>query len=112
MLPDARTTFKKEEIIAGSAPESLQILVTQSQFIPFISHEVVYNKIMLEGLLTVKQASERFGLSDAHIRRLLEHDTIKGTKMGFYWLVHIDSMEHYVANRPKRGRKPKDREAQ
>ncbi len=67
---------------------------------------------MIEGYLTTKQASEKSGISDAHLRRLLEHDTIEGTKVGHIWLVHADSLELYMANRPKRGRKPENREAQ
>ena len=67
----------------------------------------VYYKCMIEGYLTTNQASERYRLSDAHIRRLLEADTVRGVKAGRDWLVDIDSMEHYMANRPKRGPKPK-----
>ncbi len=67
---------------------------------------------MIEGYLTTKQASEKSGISDAHLRRLLEHATIEGTKAGHIWLVHVDSLELYMANRPKSGPKPKNRVAQ
>jgi len=36
---------------------------------------------------SVKQAAERLGLSDAHVRRLLESGQIAGQKVGSYWVV-------------------------
>ena len=60
---------------------------------------------MIDGYLSTKQAAARFGLSDAHIRRLLEYSKVKGVKTGRDWLVEIVSMEEYVANRPKPGRR-------
>ena len=65
---------------------------------------------MLEGHLTTKQASEMYGLTDSHFRRLLEHGTIQGFKAGRDWLMDLESLEQYMANRPKPGRKPKTRE--
>ena len=73
------------------------------------SHSHVYNTLMLEGHLTTKQASERHGLTDSHFRRLLERGTIQGFKAGRDWLIDLESLEQYMANRPKPGRKPKDR---
>ena len=61
---------------------------------------------MIEGFLTTNEASERFGLSAAHIRRLLEHGTIKGVKAGRDWLARVDSLQTYIQNRPRPGRKP------
>ena len=68
----------------------------------------VYNIGMIEGFLTTKQASAVSGISQAHIRRLLESKTVEGVKAGHDWLVRTDSLEHYMANRPKRGRKRND----
>ncbi len=68
----------------------------------------MYNIGMIEGFLTTKQASAVSGISQAHIRRLLESGTVRGVKAGHDWLVRTDSMEHYMANRPKRGRKRND----
>ena len=65
---------------------------------------------MLEGHLTTKQASEMYGLTDSHFRRLLEHGTIRGFKAGRDWLIDIESLAQYMANRPKPGRKPKNKE--
>ena len=62
---------------------------------------------MIDGYLTTKQASEKFGLSSSQIRRLLEQQTIRGVKLGHDWLVETADMQRYMANRPKRGRKPK-----
>ena len=64
---------------------------------------------MLEGHLTTKQASEKYGLTDSHFRRLLEHGTIRGFKAGRDWLIDIESLAQYMANRPKPGRKPNNR---
>jgi excisionase family DNA binding protein len=65
---------------------------------------------MLEGYLTTRQASEMYRLTDSHFRRLLEHGTIQGIKAGRDWLIDKESLEQYMANRPKPGRKPKSRE--
>ena len=64
---------------------------------------------MLEGHLTTIQASEMYGLTDSHFRRLLEHGTIEGFKAGRDWLMDKESLAHYMANRAKPGRKPKNR---
>jgi hypothetical protein len=64
---------------------------------------------MIEGFMTTRQASFQFPLSQAHIRRLLEAGTVQGVKAGHDWLVDIASLEHYMANRPKPGPKPKER---
>ena len=65
---------------------------------------------MLEGYLTTKQASLRCELSQAHIRRLLEVEKIEGVKAGHDWLLQISSLDKYMQNRPKPGRRPKGRE--
>ena len=66
---------------------------------------------MIQGYLTTRNASERFGLSAAHLRRLLEYEKIKGVKTGRDWLVEVTSLEEYLASGPRPGRKPK-RESQ
>ena len=71
-------------------------------------HLCVYNKVMLEGHFTTIQASEMYGLTDSHFRRLLEHGTIQGIKVGRDWLMDKESLAHYMANRPKPGPKPKN----
>ena len=77
----------------------------------FIPLGNVYNMAMIDGYLTTAQASAQFGLSAAHIRRLLEYSTLKGVKAGHDWLLEINSIEEYMTNRPRPGRKPK-RESQ
>ena len=62
-------------------------------------------KSMIESYLTTGQASNRFGLSQAHIRRLLGSGTLDGVKMGRDWLVLTTSVEGYVASRSRLGRK-------
>ena len=65
---------------------------------------------MFEGYLTTKAASQRCGLSRDHVRRLLERGILDGTKIGRDWFVMIESLDRYMANRPKRG--PKARKEQ
>ena len=69
----------------------------------------MYNRSMIEGYLSTKQASLKVGLSQDHVRRLLERGTIEGVKIGHDWLLLVDSLDHYMANRPKPGPKPKRR---
>lgn len=67
----------------------------------------MYNRDMIEDYLTTRQASAKYGLSQAHIRRLLEAGTLRGVKAGHDWLAQMSSLEEYMANRPRRGKKPK-----
>jgi len=60
---------------------------------------------MLKGYMTTREASNAYGLSDAHIRRLLEYGKVKGDKFGRDWLVRPSAMERYMANKPKPGPK-------
>ena len=57
--------------------------------------------------MTTRQASERFEITKAHIRLLLEREAIQGVKVGRDWFVLTSSLEHYMANRPKPGPKPR-----
>ena len=66
----------------------------------------VYNKKMIKGYLTTRQASERSGISQDHIRRLMWSGTLSGLKLGRDWLVEASSLDHYLLNRPKPGPKP------
>ena len=64
---------------------------------------------MMKGYLTTKQASETYGLSDAHIRRLLESGKVKGEKIGRDWVIRPNALDKYMAHRPKPGPKPRKR---
>ena len=64
---------------------------------------------MFEGLITVKEATERYGISDGYLRLLLGRGTLEGMKVSRDWLIKIDSLEHYMTNRKKRGPKPGSR---
>ena len=65
---------------------------------------------MIDGYLTTRQASEKSGISQAHLRRLMEYGKLSGLKIGRDWLIDVSSLDRYVANRPKRGPKPASRE--
>ena len=68
--------------------------------------DIEYNIYVIDGYLTTKQASSRCGLSQAHIRHLLETGTIEGVKAGHDWLLRVSSLNQYLQNRPKPGRRP------
>jgi excisionase family DNA binding protein len=65
----------------------------------------MYNTHMISGYLTTKQASVHSGISQDHVRRLLQTGTVEGVKLGHDWLVLVSSLEHFMANRPRPGRK-------
>ena len=53
-------------------------------FIPAIVYNIYMNN---DTLLSTKEAAIRWGLSQDHIRRLLEDGIIKGKKIGKSWVV-------------------------
>jgi excisionase family DNA binding protein len=56
---------------------------------------------MNDELLSTKEAGEKLGLSQDHVRRLLEQGKLKGKKLGHDWVV----LElNYVRQKPKRKR--------
>lgn len=51
-------------------------------------HDVGYNVYMNNNLLlSTKEAAEALGLSQDHVRRLLEEGKLKGKKIGNSWVV-------------------------
>ena len=58
---------------------------------------------MPQDYMSVKEASERYGLSDSQIRRLLIAGIVSGRKIARDWLVVPSSMQAYMENRPKPG---------
>jgi excisionase family DNA binding protein len=59
----------------------------------------VHNFRMKITIMSVKEAAEKFHISDAHCRRLLKEGKIKGKKLGHDWVVR--------ESKYKRKRKPK-----
>lgn len=55
--------------------------------------------------ISVKEASEKYGLSVAQIGRLLRLGKLQGRKIGNSWAVVPTSVELYLADRPKPGLK-------
>ena len=76
-----------------------------------VIHANTYNKNMIKGCLTTKQASEEYGLSDAHIRRLLEYGKVRGEKVVRDWVMRPSAMDRYMGNWPKPGPKRRRRNA-
>jgi len=52
-------------------------------------------------MYSVKEASSKIGISDSHLRRLLESGQIKGKKLGHDWVVL--SLDYKRKRRPKGG---------
>lgn len=59
---------------------------------------------MLEDLITVQEATARYGLSGGFIRRLIRNGRIRGRKMGASWVIDPASLERYVKGERKKGR--------
>jgi len=57
--------------------------------------------------ISTKEASKRSGLTQAHISLLLSRGTLQGHKVARDWMVYVPSLDAYLANRPKRGPRPK-----
>ena len=56
-------------------------------------------------LISVKQATEKYGYSGSHIRDLLSKGVISGEKIAGVWLVDPISVEEYQARMEQLGNK-------
>jgi hypothetical protein len=63
----------------------------------YIVNGIVYNKAMFSS----KEASQKMGISDSHLRRLLESGQVKGKKLGHDWVVL--SLDYKRKRKPKGG---------
>ena len=54
--------------------------------------------VVLNNLISVKDAAESSGYSLQYIRRLLRMEKLAGLKLGQVWLIQMDSFEVYLAN--------------
>ena len=57
-----------------------------------------FSPIVLNNLISVKDAAECSGYSLQYIRRLLRLDKLAGLKLGQVWLIQMDSFEAYLVN--------------
>ena len=60
---------------------------------------------MTDNFISVKQASERYGFSDSHIRNLLGKGIIRGEKFASVWMVDRRSIEEHKALMEQLGKK-------
>jgi excisionase family DNA binding protein len=60
---------------------------------------------MIGNFISVKEASDRVGYSESHIRNLLDKGTITGEKIASVWLVDATSIEKYRARMERLGNK-------
>jgi hypothetical protein len=56
-------------------------------------------------LISVKQATEKYGYSGSHLRDLLGKGVISGEKIAGVWLVDPDSVEEHQARMERLGNK-------
>ena len=54
--------------------------------------------VVLNSLISVKDAAECSGYSQQYMRRLLRAGKLAGLKLGQVWLIQMDSFEAYLAN--------------
>jgi excisionase family DNA binding protein len=45
---------------------------------------------------SIKQASQESGYHPEHLRRLLREKKIEGERIGYMWLIKIESLEKYI----------------
>jgi len=57
--------------------------------------------------ISTREASKRSGLTQSHIGILLARGILQGQKVARDWMVYAPSLDAYLANRPKRGPRPK-----
>ena len=57
-------------------------------------------------LLTATQAAARLGYDVSHVRRLLRLGALRGTRLGWIWLIETREVEQYSQShqRTRRGR--------
>jgi len=60
---------------------------------------------MVGNFISVKEASERYGYSDSHIRNMLGKGILKGEKFASVWMVDCGSMEKYQDRMKELGEK-------
>lgn len=58
-------------------------------------------------LLSLSEAAKRYGVPMGTIRDALYRGDIVGRKIGSQWVVEAQSVEMFLANRPRRGRPSK-----
>ena len=64
---------------------------------------------MLENLITVVEATARYGLSGSYIRRLAREGRIEGRRMGNSWVIVPETLENYLETERRKKRPPIDR---
>ena len=60
---------------------------------------------MMGNFISVREASERYGYSDSHIRSLLIKGLIRGEKFASVWMVDARSVEKYKARMERLGKR-------
>ena len=60
---------------------------------------------MVGNFISVKEASERYGYSDSHIRNMLGKGILKGEKFASVWMVDRRSMEQHKTQMDELGKK-------
>ena len=61
----------------------------------------------LDDLISLQEAAKKTELSASHIRLLIRQKKIWGKKFGRNWVTTLESVEKYIAQEHKPGRKSK-----
>ncbi len=61
----------------------------------------------LSQIITIKEASQRYKLSDGYLRHLMIRKEIRGRKAGGTWLIDLPSLQEFVSKERKPGPKAK-----
>ena len=65
---------------------------------------------MLDDLMTIQEATKRYGFSGGYFRQLIAQGKIRGRKLGTTWVIDPASIDEFLENpRPKTGRPPLDK---
>lgn len=59
-------------------------------------------------LITLSEAAEKTGLSHSHLRLLVRHGKVWGTKLGHSWVTTETAVRRYLATERKPGPKRED----
>lgn len=63
-----------------------------------------YNRPMLEGHLTTKEAAIRLGMKEQAIRDLIKRGRIKAKRFGSAWAIPEDEIDNFKPGKPGRPR--------
>jgi excisionase family DNA binding protein len=64
------------------------------------------NHVALDGWITPREAAERLGVTQDHVRHLARKGILSGRRFGYGWLLTQESVEAYASTERRPGPKP------